>query len=199
MATEKTARELFHAATRSLDASYRDAIEMILSKPTAWGKPCSTWALKDLRQAKKQAGDVIRDKLPFEKKYDLMTIFNEFVTEHFSLGKYIPLSLDKLTERAEVEIELLKLMQGGTIPELNSRTRDDLADKLHFTPDALKPYLRRLQNGKNLLGSTVQVELKRGKNVYDSTIHPVFLALNLSEVNFLVNHLRLQFKGTAYE
>lgn len=197
----KNAREMLSTALKSLGPAYSDVIAAISKKPEIWNKRTAEWTQADIDKAKENASIAIRNRLPFDKRYDIMVQFNSFMSEHSHGLTYTPILFEKLTERAEVEMEILKLTQGGTDPNLNKRTRLDLAAKLHFTEDALKPYLQRLkkENKRNLLGSSVGIKLKHGENIYDSTIHPVFLALNLSEVNFLVNHLRLQFKGTQHE
>lgn len=86
----------------------------------------------------------------------------------------------------EIEILLLKMLQGGDKPQDYSRSREEIAVKLGMSRNSLDKYLNELRNGINLLGSDVKInELTYGSNCYDSTIHPIFLALNLSEVYVL--------------
>lgn len=197
----KNAREKLQLAMKSLGPYYSDVISVISAKPGIWEKDTEEWTQDDINKAKETASAAIRNRLPFGKRYDIMVCFNAFMEENSNGRTYAPLLFEKLTERAEVETEILKLTQGGTDPERNKRSREELAEMLHFSTEALKPYLKRLreENHRNLMGSSVGIRLKYGDNTYDSTIHPVFLALNLSEVNFLVNHLRLQFRGTPHE
>lgn len=189
--------ELLEFAKKNLYTDKKN-LDSVIHSDLVWKIPYEEWKKDDVERVRKKISEIIRD-LPFEHRYDLLEIINAFMNKHFGNLGYSELLLEKHRERAEVEIEILKLTQGGTNPELNQGSRENLAEKLHFSTDALKHYLSALQNGQNLLGSDVKIELERGTNIYDSTVHPVFLALNLTEVNFLVNHLRLEYEGTEFE
>ena len=200
MTKEQTARELFEEATKHLAAAEPERLKHVQDAccaASAWNKPFESWDQASIKAVKKSITETLRDQLAYSERYEWMAVFNQLLHDHVEGS--VPLDWGKLTERVEVETEILKLTQGGTNPDLSKQTREALAEKLHFTPEALKPYLTRLQKGKLILGSKVSIELARASNVYDSTVHPVFLALNLTEVNFLVNHLRLQCKGSSYE
>lgn len=82
-------------------------------------------------------------------------------------------------------IEMLKLLQEG------KKTREDIAEYFCQSTKTISADLKKLQDGYSLLGHHVQIEVKRSENTYESTIHPVILTLNLSEVYALTVGLKM--------
>lgn len=82
-------------------------------------------------------------------------------------------------------IEMLKFLQEG------KKTREDIAEHLCQSIKNLSADLKKLQDGYSLLGHHVQIAVKRRENTYESTIHPVILPLNLSEVYALTVGLKM--------
>lgn len=97
-------------------------------------------------------------------------------------------------EKSERMIEILKYLHE------EPKTREQIAQHFGISERALSDDLSELQNGSySFLGYNMKINLRRGDNTYDSTIHPVFLPLNLSEVYALTIGLKLTGKGTAFE
>lgn len=94
-------------------------------------------------------------------------------------------------------IEMLKFLQEG------KKTREDIAEHLCQSTKTISADLKKLQDGYSLLGHHVQIEIKRSENTYESTIHPVILPLNLSEVYALTVGLKMlkdnKLFGTTYD
>ena len=189
--------------TRFAQRSYAiapDTLELFWNQPwphVCWNAPLHSFIQDGVGEVKKSAREAIIN-LPFDDRNSVMEAFNEFMATEFPHSGFTAITWDKVHSSDEIKIELLKLTQTGN-PEGNHQSRDELAAALFMSPEALKPHLKKLQQGMNLLGSHVKIELAHSDNVYDSTIHPIFLALNLTEVNFLVNCLRLQFRGSEFE
>jgi len=100
----------------------------------------------------------------------------------------------KFEEKYERMIEILKYLHE------EPKTREEIADHFGISERALSEDLSELQNGDySFLGYNMKINLRRGDNTYDSTIHPIFLPLNLSEVYALTIGLKLTGKGTAFE
>jgi len=100
----------------------------------------------------------------------------------------------KFMEKTERMIEILKYLHE------EPKTREEIADHFGISERQLNKDLSELQNGDySFLGYNMKINLERRKNTYDSTIHPVFLPLNLSEVYALTIGLKLTGKGTAFE
>ncbi len=73
-------------------------------------------------------------------------------------------------EKYERMIEILKYLHEGP------KTREEIATNFNISIENLNDDLKELQNGDySFLGYKMQIDLKRGENTYDSTIHPIFL------------------------
>lgn len=100
----------------------------------------------------------------------------------------------KFREKSERMIEILKYLHE------EPKTREEIAQHFGISERALNDDLSELQNGSySFLGYNMKINLRRGDNTYDSTIHPIFLPLNLSEIYALTIGLKLTGKGTAFE
>lgn len=112
--------------------------------------------------------------------------FLEYVNRQYRLS--IPVEeLKRCPFRNEHErmIEMLKFLQEG------KKTREDIAEHLCQSITTINADLKKLQDGYSLLGHHVQIAVKRRENTYESTIHPVILPLNLSEVYALTVGLKM--------
>lgn len=87
--------------------------------------------------------------------------------------------IDKIYESSEMKVKLLKYLQGRG----KGKQRDEIADHFNISLTSLTERVQELRSPDNhILGTRIQIDLERGTNLYDSTVHPLFLALNLSEV-----------------
>ena len=109
--------------------------------------------------------------------------------------------LDKCWDATERTIFMLKYLQGGEVPAPDARrSQADIAEYLGMSENAVGAALASLERKLNLLGSNIEIERSgsRGNN-YDNTVHPVFLALNLTEAFFLTEVLRRVFDSLTGE
>ena len=109
--------------------------------------------------------------------------------------------MDKCMDSTEKTIYLLKYLQGGEEPATEvQRTMQDIADHFGISNTAAGSIWGSLEYGINLLGSDIKITRRsiRGNN-YDNTVHPVFLALNLTEAFFLTEVLRRVFDALTGE
>ncbi len=84
---------------------------------------------------------------------------------------------EDVTNSTEFKIILLKYLQG------EGKRRKKIAEYFNISERSLSNRINELQSIDNqILGIKIQIELERGRNNYNSTVHPIFLALNLSEV-----------------
>lgn len=93
---------------------------------------------------------------------------------------------DKPLER---QIEILKILQGKSMKtaDIERHFRDE--DSERVDPRMTQRDLEALRDGIEILGTTVKIEeVTTGHSLksYNSTMHPIFLALNLTEVSALV-------------
>lgn len=160
--------------------------------------------------------------LHFEKRLDALRQFNDAIGEKDERGIYgfsELFKLQKKTNRAtkfldcskvlssiEIEIILLKRLQveefakrqmRGQVPSDARNNKNEVTREFGFSEATRKEYFDRLQNSHSLLGSNVQVLFADDPVSYESTIHPVFLALNLVEVNLLTTMLKNNFQDTG--
>ena len=107
--------------------------------------------------------------------------------------------IDKYMDSTEKMIFMLKYLQGGEQPSKEvQRTQKQIAEYLGTTKNTVSTIWGSLQNGLNLLGSDIKITRPSDKgNNYDNTVHPVFLALNLTEAFFLTEVLRRTFDEDA--
>ena len=109
--------------------------------------------------------------------------------------------MDKCWDPTERTIFMLKYLQGGEKPAAEARrSQAEIAEYLGLSENAVGAALASLERKLNLLGSNIEIERSgcRGNN-YDNTVHPVFLALNLTEAFFLTEVLRRTFDTISGE
>ena len=95
---------------------------------------------------------------------------------------------DSYESRVEPFVRIMKHIQEG------GHTQEEIAEYFSTSTTTIEKYMAPLQTGVDLLGKHIQVkELERGSNKYNPSIHPVFLTLNLTEVNALTVVLKQLF------
>ncbi len=108
--------------------------------------------------------------------------------------------VEKVFDSTELDILLLKELQGGSDDALYEKTQADRADAFDMSVNAIQARIHALEDGKEILGHVAKIQIDgRGRAAYDNTIHPVFLTLNLKEANFLTVVLKQAFAGTPSE
>ncbi|GAW30660.1 hypothetical protein [Carboxydocella sp. JDF658] len=136
-------------------------------------------------------GSYTRDK---GKLTRILNHFFNFVSQKYQLDiepeDYFPVF--KTLEKSERMVALLKYLQE------KPRTRKEIAEHFHITERALRDNLQELQSGFTFLGYTMKIKVDPRTNTYDSTIHPVFLPLNLSEVYALTVGLKLMGRDSVF-
>lgn len=144
-----------------------------------------------------------RIKMDFWKKEYLLSITNNFFDYFYdewrdSVNRDRFLTADKFYDDIELDIKLLKYLQSGE-DETTKHGRKAIADHFSISENALNEHLTKLQNGCSILGERVKIEeLRRAKNTYDSTIHPLFMTLNLADMYFLSVVVPRLAKDTMY-
>ncbi len=157
-------------------------VQLILNNLTEFLEK-TTDGILSYRRDKNKLNYYIRDFLLFFGSQNHITIDIETY--------FPPLNFQEKSERM---IEILKYLHE------EPKTREQIAQHFGISERALSDDLSELQNGSySFLGYNMKINLIRGDNTYDSTIHPVFLPLNLSEVYALTIGLKLTGKGTAFE
>ena len=97
---------------------------------------------------------------------------------------------DKIFTRTETQIRLLKYLQGGENPVREfMRRQSEIEKEFGLSHNGLQKNLKELQDGTDILGTHVQITLQDGNN-YDYTVHPIFLALNISELYMVTATLK---------
>lgn len=123
----------------------------------------------------------------------------EVLIEHLSLkyGLSFGSSLFenfKHRDKSERLLKLLKYLHSG------EHSREEIAYHFGITQRALDNDLKELQDGYDFMNNHMRIErMVRGKNTYNSVIHPVFLTLRTDEIYSLTVGLKLLSKGTVFE
>jgi predicted DNA-binding transcriptional regulator YafY len=105
----------------------------------------------------------------------------------------------KKLEPIERRIEILKLLQGREM-----RT-GEIAEYFDVDERTIRSDIQALRDGMDILGVKIRIESKHEgtqKHYYKSTVHPIMLALNLSELYALLKLLEnamLQSRGEVYK
>lgn len=95
---------------------------------------------------------------------------------------------DSYEGRVEPFVRIMKHIQEG------GHTQEEIAAYFNTSTTTIENYMAPLQTGVDLLGKHIRIqELIKGSNKYDPSIHPVFLTLNLTEVNALTVVLKQLF------
>lgn len=148
---------------------------------------------------RKAVEDFIRS-ICFSKRLYASKSVNNFFKTLPQIGDIKVCRTDKAFRGPELDILLLKHMQGGKNSTHIVATQQQYADEFDMTLQAMQKRINDMQNGKEILGHQVMIETGgRGHASYDDTVHPVFLALNLSEVYLLTVALKKAFGETEFE
>lgn len=140
-------------------------------------------------------------KQHFDDREDCVRVVNDFFAEiNGDAGAERFLRTQDIYDPDELKFKLLQYLQDGG-ENKRSHSRAEIGEKFALSANPVDNYLKELTGpDASLFGTSVKIEeLGYGTNVYDSTIHPAFFALNLSEVYFLTTVVRTQYKGTQYE
>lgn len=139
--------------------------------------------IQEYTKNKQKINDEIKDFIIFIcSKYDIKIDIDAYFPDLNYMEKPIRM------------IELLKYLQD------QPKTRENIAEHFNISNTKLSADLSELQDGSySFLGYKMKIDLKWGDNTYNSTIHPVFLPLNLSEVYALTIGLKQAGKGTVYK
>ena len=128
--------------------------------------------------------------------------FNE---NHRPIGGKNYCRTEDLLDSVEIEILLLKRLQKGELELLlnpngdvdigrQRNTQQRLADEFCMSRAAIKKHLDKLKYTHNLLGYNLHIPLNDSTIEYGGTsIHPIFLVLNPSEVVLLTVWLKTRF------
>lgn len=121
--------------------------------------------------------------------------------EAFFSGEYSRVCrIDRIFDNTEMDILLLKDLQGGSDDSLYDMTQSDRAERFGMSVNAIQARIHALQDGKDILGHRVKIDIAgRGRTAYDDTVHPIFLALNLKEAYLLTIAMQEVFSGTAFQ
>lgn len=103
----------------------------------------------------------------------------------------VDLNLDEVFKREAVNpyerlVDLLKTLQEG-------KTKQELLDYYSISRKPLEKDINELVMGTNILGQKVKIrDTQRDQNriTYQSSIHPIFLPLNMTEVYYLIMGLK---------
>lgn len=171
------------------------ALEKLLNDAKVMKMKCDTDSDLD-----KLSGLILPElKKKFDERPFLVRCLNElFIRETPRNRSNKFLSSDEVYSAPEIEVLLLKRLQGGNAESEYAQSREDIAEQFGFSKNTLDIYINELKKGATILGSSVQIKLRNRSNNYDSTIHPVFLPLNLSEIYFLTAVLPSLLKDKAY-
>jgi hypothetical protein len=100
----------------------------------------------------------------------------------------------KYRDRSERLLKMLRYLHDG------EKSRAQIAEDFGISERALASDLKELIDGFSFMDSIMSIkDLERGKNIYRSIIHPIFLSLNSSEIYSATVGLKLLSEGTVFE
>lgn len=100
----------------------------------------------------------------------------------------------KTKSQEERLLRILRHLHSG------SHSRAEIAETFGISERQLSGDLKTLQNGFEFLDTSMEIlNLERGSNTYSSTIHPIFLSMNMSEIFALTVGLKLLGRDTLWE
>jgi len=103
------------------------------------------------------------------------------------------LSNFKYKDRSERLLKMLKYLHSG------AKKREQIAHDFGISERTLADDLKNLLDGFLFLENTMKISvLERKKNTYHSLIHPIFLALNTSEIYALTVGLKILCQDTVF-
>lgn len=120
--------------------------------------------------------------------------FLEFLKKKYGLELGIDdVFKSEAIESYERKIDLLKKLN-------EEKTLDELLEYYYISSRPIKDDIRELVSGTKILGQEVkirEIETEKGKLKYQSSIHPIFLPLNLTEVFYLLDGLKTLAKDNS--
>lgn len=131
-------------------------------------------------------------------KYKLTCRLEHFF-KHLKTRFGLPYSKDLFSnfnyrDKSEKLLKMLKYLHSG------DKSRAQIAEDFGIRERSLADDLNILIDGFEFMDSRMQIaELKRKKNSYSSLIHPIFLAMNSSEIYALTVGLKLLSEGTVFQ
>lgn len=153
-----------------------------------------------LFSALQKAIEKYANHIPFTSRIGCAREINEACDSFFSSTFAKVCRLDRIFDNTEMDILLLKELQGGSNEALYNQTQADRAERFGMSTNAIQARIHALEDGKEVLGHHVKINIDgRGRAAYDNTIHPIFLTLNLKEVYLLTVAMRQVFAGTAFQ
>lgn len=100
----------------------------------------------------------------------------------------------------ERQIDIIKYLQG------TPKTMEDLRAHYWLDEKNIRPDLNALENGMEFQNQNIKIQMDRERSsdgkqqlIYNSTVHPVFLPLNLTQVYALTVGLKKISKDTQYD
>lgn len=127
-----------------------------------------------------------------EKARQRILSFVRYLLDHHKIELILDESLTKENMSAlERQVDLLKTLQKGM-------TKGQLLDHYVVTRKVIEGDLDKLIMGTKILGQHVKIrnyQRQKGELTYQSTVHPIFLPLNLTEVYFLFTGLKSLAQG----
>ena len=138
--------------------------------------------------------------IPFTTRIEFAREINDTCDAFFNYTFAKVCRLDRVFDNTEMDILLLKELQGGSDDTLYDQSQADRAARFGMSTNAMQARIHSLEAGKEILGHHVKIKIDgRGRAAYDNTIHPVFLTLNLKEAYMLTVGMRKAFSGTPFE
>lgn len=138
---------------------------------------------KYVRIAEEKLRSYSNDKEAYK---EILVNFFSFLKKHYEIN-FDTASLEKIRCFKEIERlnEILKYTHEG------NKTRDEIAGHFVISKQTLVEDINSLKFGCSILGQKVKIEdLERGTNLCRSTIHPIYLPLNLMEIFVLTTELK---------
>lgn len=115
-----------------------------------------------------------RDK---QKTAERLRMFITYLNVNYDVGFDIEEGLPKVfSYEAERQLDLLKAIH-------EPQTKNDLIHQYAISDKTLGQDLSDLEMGKSFLGQNIRIDRLEGREIrYVSSVHPVFMAMNLSEI-----------------
>lgn len=189
---------LFREALESMDNADARALAALL--PTIILDSSTDQFTLSMFHELQKASEKYARNVPYTARIGFSRELND-VCDAFFAGAFGKVCrVDRIFDNTEMDILLLKELQGGSDESLYNKSQADRAVSFGMSTNAMQSRIHALEDGKEILGHHVKINIAgRRRTAYDDTIHPVFLTLNLKEAYFMTVEMRKAFAGTPFE
>lgn len=122
--------------------------------------------------------------LYYEQKETILLKLSQYISDYINKIN-CKLNVQHFYDRTEIQIRLLKYLQG------EPKERSKIAEFFNTSNNTINSWIKTItEEDAYVLGQSLEGHLKLSHNTFNYTAHPIFLNLNLVELNMLLTVLK---------